>query len=64
MVGISEFLNRKKLIKSLFLTITKVNSQKTKYPNQERKEKKKTSKSYKTIYNIFMNVKERKTSLA
>ena len=44
MVGISEFLNRKKLIKSLFLTITKVNSQKTKYPNQERKEKKKPLK--------------------
>ena len=39
MVGISEFLNRKKLIKSLFLTITKMNYQKTKYPNQERKEK-------------------------
>lgn len=39
MVGISEFLNRKKLIKSLFLTITKMNSQKTKYPNQERKKK-------------------------
>ena len=53
MVGISEFLNRKKLIKSLFLTITKTNSQKTKYPNQERKKKKNLKKLENNIEHLY-----------